>query len=83
MLVQICIGSSCHLKGSADIVELFQKEIENRNLSDKVTLAGNFCLGKCNRIGVTIQVDEEVYTGVTKEGFSEFFKDNVLAKLNG
>ena len=28
MIIQVCIGSSCHIKGSADIVALFQKAIE-------------------------------------------------------
>ena len=28
MIVQICVGSSCHLKGSADIVALLQKAVE-------------------------------------------------------
>jgi NADH:ubiquinone oxidoreductase subunit E len=50
-------------------------------LEDEVTLAGSFCIGKCNRIGVTVQVDDDVHTGVTKENFKEFFSENVLEKL--
>lgn len=79
MIIQICVGSSCHLKGSAEIVELFQKAVEEYHLETEVTLAGSFCTGKCNRIGVTVQVDDEVYTGLTKEGFKEFFNEKVLA----
>lgn len=79
MIIQICVGSSCHLKGSAEIVELFQKAVEEYHLETEVTLAGSFCIGKCNRIGVTVQVDDEVYTGLTKEDFKEFFNDKVLA----
>jgi len=79
MIIQICVGSSCHLKGSAEIVELFQKAVEEYHLETEVTLAGSFCIGKCNRIGVTVQVDDEVYTGLTKEGFKEFFNEKVLA----
>ena len=78
-MIQICVGSSCHLKGSAEIVELFQKAVEEYHLETEVTLAGSFCIGKCNRIGVTVQVDDEVYTGLTKEDFKEFFNDKVLA----
>ena len=81
MIIQICVGSSCHIKGSAEIVELLQNAITEHHLESDVTLAGSFCIGKCNRIGVTVQVDDEVYTGVTKEGFKEFFQNNVLAKL--
>lgn len=81
MIIQICVGSSCHLKGSQDIVELLQKAIEEYHLENEITLAGSFCIGKCNRIGVTVQVDDDIYTGVTKESFKEFFQENILKKL--
>ena len=81
MIIQICVGSSCHIKGSAEIVELLQSAVAEHHLENEVTLAGSFCIGKCNRVGVTIQVDDEVHTGVTKEGFKEFFQEQVLAKL--
>ena len=83
MIIQICVGSSCHLKGSAEIVELFQKAVEEYRLETEVTLAGSFCTGKCNRIGVTVQVDDDVFTGITSENFKEFFCENVLEKLQG
>ena len=81
MVVQVCVGSSCHLKGSPEIVELLQESIEKENLGDSVTLVGSFCIGKCNRVGVTIQVDDEIHTGITRENFREFFKEQVLKKL--
>ncbi len=81
MIIQICVGSSCHLKGAPEIVELLQKAIEEHHLENEISLAGSFCTGKCNRVGVTISVDDDVYTGVTKEGFKEFFQENVLNKL--
>lgn len=81
MIIQICIGSSCHIRGSQDIVELMQKAVEEHQLECDVTLAGSFCVGKCNSIGVTVQIDDEVYTGITKENFKDFFNDKVLAKI--
>lgn len=78
MIIQICVGSSCHIKGSPEIVELLQKAVAEHNLEDEITLAGSFCIGKCNRVGVTVQVDDNIYTGITKENFKEFFKENVL-----
>ncbi len=80
MIVQICVGSSCHLKGAPEIVELMKKAVAEHSLEDEVTLAGSFCIGKCNRVGVTIQVDDEVYTGVTPMGFDEFFREHILSK---
>ena len=81
MKIQICVGSSCHLKGSEQIVELFQKAIEERNLADKITLAGSFCIGRCNREGVTVQVDDDIITGVKPETFDRFLETEILPKL--
>ncbi|HHX21689.1 MAG TPA: (2Fe-2S) ferredoxin domain-containing protein [Clostridiales bacterium] len=81
MIIQVCVGSSCHLKGSHDIVGLLQKAMEEYHLEDEVTLAGSFCIGKCNRIGVTIQVDDDIHVGITKESFKEFLREHVLDKL--
>ena len=81
MIVQICVGSSCHLKGSEQIVTLLQKALEENGLDNEVTLAGSFCSGKCNRIGVTVQVDDDIFTGVTPETFQTFFDKNILDRI--
>ena len=78
VFVQVCVGSSCHLKGSQDIVELLQDAVERYQLEDEVILSGSFCIGKCNRVGVTVQVNDDVHVGVTRENFREFFKKNIL-----
>ena len=78
MIVQICVGSSCHLKGSPEIVELLQNAVEEYHLEDEVVLTGSFCIGKCNRVGVTVQVDDEVHVGITRENFRDFFQKNIL-----
>lgn len=78
LFIQICVGSSCHLKGSQDIVELFQSSVAEYHLEDDVILSGSFCLGKCNRIGVTVQINDDIHVGITRENFREFFKKNVL-----
>ena len=79
MIIQVCVGSSCHLKGSPEIVELFQKAVADYHLEDEITLAGSFCIGKCNRQGVTVQVDDEIHVGITRENFKEFFENKVLS----
>lgn len=81
MIVQICVGSSCHLKGSEQIVTLLQNALEKNGLDNEVTLAGSFCSGQCNRIGVTVQIDDDVFTGVTPETFQTFFEKNILERI--
>ena len=78
LIVQICVGSACHLKGSQQIVEMMQQAIETHGIADEVVLTGSFCIGKCNREGVTVQVNDDVFVGVTRESFGEFFKTNIL-----
>ncbi len=81
MIVQICVGSSCHLRGSEELVELFQDAIEKNGLQNEITLAGSFCTGRCNRVGVTVAVDDDVFTGVTPDKFEIFFTENILKKF--
>ena len=78
LIVQICVGSSCHLKGSEAIVELLENAIAEHHIEDDVVLSGSFCIGKCNRVGVTVQVNDDVHVGITTENFREFFKKNIL-----
>lgn len=82
VFVEVCVGSSCHLKGSPEIVALLQKNIEENHLEDDIVLAGSFCVGKCNRIGVTVTVNDTVYTGITKDGFADFWNNTIIPELN-
>lgn len=47
MKVTVCIGSSCHIKGSRQVVERLQHLIAQEKLGDRVELGGTFCMGKC------------------------------------
>ena len=79
MKVTVCIGSSCHLKGSRKIVEVLQDLIRTNNLDDKVELGGTFCMGKCQQ-GVCVTVDEDFHS-VTPETVEEFFEKNIKTKV--
>ncbi len=79
--IKVCVGSSCHIKGSQAIVQMLQDAIAENHLEDKITLSGSFCTGNCNRIGVTIIVDDTTFTGITPETFNEFFRINVLSRV--
>ena len=79
MKITVCIGSSCHIKGSRQVVEQLQELIAANGLGDKVELAGTFCMGRC-REGVCVTVDEEFYS-VTPDNVAEFFNANVKARI--
>lgn len=79
MKITICIGSSCHIKGSRQVVEQLQELIASNKLGDQVELGGTFCLGKCQK-GVCVTVDDEFYS-VSPDTVKDFFIENVLNKL--
>ncbi len=78
MKITVCIGSSCHIKGSRQVVEKLQALIAENNLEDKVQLGGTFCLGRCQE-GVCVMVDDAFHS-VSPETVEGFFKNEVLAK---
>lgn len=82
ILIRVCVGSSCYLKGSPELVDMLNQKIEENGLQDKISLSGSFCMGKCNRVGVTIAVDDEVFVAITKENFNEFWNDKVMTVVN-
>ena len=77
--ITVCIGSSCHIKGSRQVVEQLQYLIAENNLGDKVELGGTFCMGQCQK-GVCVTVNDTFHS-VTPESVQEFFANEVLAKV--
>ena len=77
--ITVCIGSSCHIKGSRQVVEQLQYLIAENNLGEKVELGGTFCMGQCQK-GVCVTVNDAFHS-VTPETVGEFFAKEVLAKV--
>ncbi len=79
MKITVCIGSSCHLKGSRQVVEELQKQITEHNVGDSVELAGTFCLGKCQS-GVCVLLDDEFFS-LSPDTAKDFFDQTVLPRI--
>ena len=77
--ITVCIGSSCHIKGSRQVVEQLQYLIAENDLGEKVELGGTFCMGKCQQ-GVCVTVNDTLHS-VTPETVGEFFAKEILAKV--
>lgn len=75
--VSVCIGSSCHLRGSYNIVQVLQQEIEENELHEKINLKANFCMKQCRKEGVSVMVNDELYN-IPPENARTFFKDVIL-----
>jgi NADH-quinone oxidoreductase subunit G len=80
MNIYICVGSSCHIKGSYDIIQLMKEAISTHQLEDKINLSAAFCLGRCTD-GVSVKINDDIICGVSKETFPDFFQKQVLSRL--
>lgn len=79
MIITICIGSSCHLKGSREIVQSLEKLIALHKVADKVELNGSFCMGECVN-GVCVKIDNDLFS-LKPEDTEKFFMEEVLGRL--
>ncbi len=79
MKVTVCIGSSCHIKGSRQVVEQLQYLINKNNLKDEVELKGTFCTGQC-QAGVAVTLDDQIYSVLSSE-VDEFFEREILSRV--
>lgn len=74
--LNVCIGSSCHLKGSYNVIQVFQQLLEEHSLHDKVEMKAQFCMKQCQN-GVSVAIGDQVYS-VSPETAREFFRETVL-----
>lgn len=80
MKITVCIGSSCHLKGSRQIVELLQGMIADHHLQDQIKMSGAFCMGSCMK-GVCVRVEEELIS-LQPEDVRSFFDHRIVNRLS-
>ncbi|NLF27280.1 MAG: (2Fe-2S) ferredoxin domain-containing protein [Clostridiales bacterium] len=79
MKITICIGSSCHLKGSRLIVEGMQALVREHGLEGDVELSGRFCMGGCQN-GVCLTVDGRKFS-LKPDDVGAFFESEVLKRV--
>ncbi len=72
MIVEICIGSSCHIKGAYEVIEKFKAFIEEKKLEEKINLKACFCMGECGK-GVSVRIDGEKIVWLTPDTCDNFF----------
>ncbi|MDD3927191.1 MAG: (2Fe-2S) ferredoxin domain-containing protein, partial [bacterium] len=80
MTVRICAGSSCHLRGTYQIIEVFKRIIEEQALQNQVELKGCFCMGRCTD-GVNMEIDGRALTGIKPEEAADVFQREVIDPL--
>ncbi|MDR2893765.1 MAG: (2Fe-2S) ferredoxin domain-containing protein [Deltaproteobacteria bacterium] len=77
--LNVCIGSSCHLKGSYNVIQTFQQIIEDEALHDRVEMKAQFCMKQCQN-GVSVAMNGKVFS-VSPETARQFFRETVLNEI--
>ena len=80
MKIAVCIGSSCHLKGSREVVEKLQELIKLYKLEDQLSLIGKFCMGNCQS-GVSVEIDGKLFS-MNPSNVEDIFRTEVLSVLD-
>lgn len=79
--IRVCVGSACHLKGSYEVINIFQNLIDSYFLSESVEIKGSFCLGYCSK-GVSVNINNGEVMSVTADTAKEFFKKYIIGGKN-
>ena len=75
--ITVCVGSSCHVKGSHRAIDRLGELIEEHGLGKEVELKASFCMDQCaGNIGTII--DGRQITDMTRENVDEIFKREIL-----
>ena len=77
--ITVCIGSSCHLRGSREVVEALDRLVREAGLQEEINLRGSFCMGACEQ-GVCVTFEGARYS-LSPATAEAFFRDTVLPAL--
>lgn len=77
LVITICVGSSCSIRGSDDLAEALQQCITAERMEGKVDIVGAFCMEACSK-GVSVKVGERAFSGIRPEDARSFFYQEIM-----
>ncbi len=81
VFIQVCIGSSCHIKGSYDVISSLQALLEEDKItSEQVDIAAVFCMGNCKG-GVCLRINEGEIHNLTPTSVEDFYHSKIKTLL--
>jgi NADH:ubiquinone oxidoreductase subunit E len=81
LLITICVGSSCSLRGSDELASELFRLIEKEKLEGIVDIVGAFCMDACSK-GVSVRVGEREFSGIRPEQAKTFFYKEVFSRID-
>lgn len=80
LLIKICVGSSCSLRGSDELASDLFRLIEKEKLEGLVDIVGAFCMDACSK-GVSVRVGDQEFSGIRPEEAETFFYKEVIHRV--
>jgi len=81
LIITICVGSSCSIRGSDELASEIQRLIEKEHLEGLVDIVGAFCMDTCSK-GVSVRVGDQAFSGIRPEDAETFFYREIMGKVN-
>lgn len=81
MDISVCVGSSCHMRGSYQVIKTFTELIKRENLEDKLTIKASFCMGRC-MTGISVMAGDVPIENVGFVNAEEIFYSKIMPLVN-
>lgn len=81
MVIAVCVGSSCHLRGSYMIIQRLEELICSHRLEGKIELRANFCMENCS-CGTSMRINnDDSITVKDVAHLEQVFQEQVLPRI--
>ncbi len=81
LLITICVGSSCSLRGSDELASQLYRLIEKEKLQGLVDIVGAFCMDTCSK-GISVRVGDREFSGILPQHAEDFFYKEILKHVD-
>ena len=75
--IKVCVGGSCHVRGSFLVVQRLKELVLRHGLTGFVSIQAATCMGNCEN-GVCVTVGDKAFAGVTPESIGQLFLEEIL-----
>lgn len=76
MKIELCMGSSCFVRGNNEILPLITSLLKEYGITDEVELVGHLCQERCAS-GPSVTIDGSVYDGLTPEAIGDLLSEQL------
>jgi NADH:ubiquinone oxidoreductase subunit E len=81
LVITICVGSSCNIRGSDELATVLQRCIEKEHLEGLVDIVGAFCMDNCSH-GVSVRVGDRTFSGIRPADGEAFFYREIIGLVD-